>query len=218
MHPVRISAALFFATMLLACAGPVSAPQPGFYVVDQDRNGEIQAADGIDWGGFTKVLLAPATVEFREDWVQDQRRQYDNAVRDKDLERIKSELSNALDELLFKELNEQGYTVTTESGADAMLFRPRIVDLDIYLPARVKSYIGFSMIDSKGRMRVELEIFDPVSGKLLLTSWRELHDPQEGVLELADSAGNQRAFYLMMRRWADWLLEGFEEAKSGAGI
>ena len=213
MHRIKLRAALILTTLLLACAGPAPKPDPGFEVIEHDRAGEIQAAEGIDWGGYTKVLLAPATVEFREDWVKDQRRVHDNSIRDKDEERIKSELSNTLDELLFRELTDKGFTVTNESVAGSVLFRPRIVDLDIYLPARTKSYIGFSMIDSKGRMKIELDIFDPSSGELLLTSWRELNDPQEGVLELADSAGNQRAFYLMMRRWSDWLFDGLEAAR-----
>ena len=213
MHRTKLSAALVFATMLFACAGPAPQPNPGFVIIDQDRVGEIQVAEDVDWASYATVLLAPATVEFREDWVQDQRRLRDNSIRDKDQERIKSEISNALDEMLFKELTNKGYTVTNERVAGAMLFRPRIVELDIYLPSRVKNYIGFSMIDSKGRMKIELEIFDPTSGKLLLTSWRDLDDPQDGVLELADSAGNQRAFYLMMRRWADWLFDGLDDVR-----
>ena len=213
MFQTRIVTAVFFPILMSACAGPAPAPDPGFEVIEYDRVGEIQVAAGLDRGSMDKVLLAPATVEFRQDWVEDQRRKYDNTVREQDQQRIKAELSKALDQLIFRELTENGYTVTTESGADTVLFRPRIVDLDIYLPARSKSYIGFSMADSKGRMKIELDVFDPVSGDLLLTSWRNLSDPQDGVLELTDSASNQRAFYLMMRRWADWLFEALDNLR-----
>jgi len=181
-------------------------------MVEQDRLGEIQVPEGVDWAAYTKVLLAPATVEFRENWARDQRQLHNTSIREQDEERIKSYLSETLDELLFRELTEENYAVTSESVKGAALFRPRIVDLDIYSPDRAKDYIGFSMVDSKGSMKIELEVFDPVSGKLLLTSWRDLHDPKDGALDLADSAGNQRAFYLMMQRWTKWLLDGLEKA------
>ena len=91
-----------------------------------------------------------------------------------------------------------------------MLFKPRIVDLDVYAPDRVRNYIGESLADSKGRMQVELDIHDSVSGRLLATSWQRREDPYEGRMERANSVTNRQAFRLMLQRWTDWLFEGLE--------
>jgi hypothetical protein len=85
------------------------------------------------------------------------------------------------------------YIMTGESGADVLHFTPRIVDLDIYAPDRARNYIGGALTDSQGRMTIELEIRDSVSGSLLVTTRHHERDDYKGYMEWTTSVTNRRS-------------------------
>lgn len=202
--------------LIAACAAQAPTPDPGFEVVDYDRDGAIQAARGADWNTYTKVILEPATVEFREDWVRDQERLYNNTIQERDEARIKASASDLLAKVLARELpDDGGYKVTNQAGPGVMRWTPRILKLDIIAPDRVQDTITESLVDSQGSMTIELEIHDSISGELLAKAWQEQSDPYKGYMERTTSATNARAFRLMMLRWTDWLFEGLEKAGNG---
>jgi hypothetical protein len=202
--------------LLAACATPAPTPDPGFEVAAYDRHSEFQAATGADWSAYTKVRLERATVEFRENWVKDQRRLYANTIREDDQQRIKAGMADLIEQVLSRELVGAGYAVVADNGSDVMLFKPRIRELDVYAPDRVQDYIGESLADSKGRMKIELDIHDTVTGQLLATSWQRREDPYEGRMERANTVTNRQAARLMLLRWTDWLFEALETAGNPA--
>lgn len=200
--------------LIAACAAQAPVPDPGFEVVDYDRDGAIQVAFDVDWNAYTKVILEPATVEFRENWVRDQERLYDKTIRESDEERIKTSASDLLAKVLTRELpDDGGYEIIDEAGAGVMRWTPRIVDLDIIAPDRVSDTISESLVDSQGRMTIELEIHDSVSGKLLAKASQYQSDPYKGYMERTTSATNAVAFRLMMLRWTDWLFEQLDAVR-----
>lgn len=201
-------------SMLACSSGPPVTPEPGMEIIEHDRDGEFQAAIGVDWGAYSKILLETATVEFRDNWVRDQKRYDDNIVRERDVVRIKTGASELLGKVLTRELSGAGYEMTDESGPGVMRFTPRIVDLDIVAPDRISDNIVVSLTDSQGSLALELEIHDSVSGVLLATTRQYRDDPYKGYMERTTSATNSRAFRLMMERWADWLIERFDEIRS----
>lgn len=201
-------------SMLACSSGPPVTPEPGMEIIEHDRDGEFQAAIGVDWSAYSKILLETATVEFRDNWVRDQKRYDDNIVRERDVVRIKTGASELLGKVLTRELSGAGYEMTDESGPGVMRFTPRIVDLDIVAPDRISDNIVVSLTDSQGSLTLELEIHDSVSGVLLATTRQYRDDPYKGYMERTTSATNSRAFRLMMERWADWLIERFDEIRS----
>jgi hypothetical protein len=201
-------ASLVLSLSVAADTDPREPQDTDLDIIEQSRYGEILVAPGIDWSTYSKVQLEKATVAFRENWARDLKRHSDLVIRERDEERIKSGLVSLLDEVLTQELFlKEDFTMTDESGADVMRITPRIVDLDIYAPDRVRNYIGGALADSKGRMTLELEIHDSVSGELLATSWQYQEDPYDGYMEQANSVTNRQAFRLMLLRWATWLRE-----------
>ena len=193
---------------------PRESQDTGLDIIEQDRYGEILVAPGVDWSIYTNVQLERATVEFRENWARDLKRSDGTIIRERDEERIKSDLADLLDEILTKELFlKEDFTMTDGSGKDVMRVTPRITDLDIYAPDRVRNYIGGALADSKGRMTVELDIYDSISGELLATSWQYQEDPYKGYMEEANSPNNRRAFRLMTLRWVSWLRDHIGIAK-----
>jgi hypothetical protein len=195
---------------------PVPEPgDPSLEVIEQDRRGEFRAAKSVDWDAYTRVKLDRPTVEFREFWIRDQRQRSGITIREDDERRIKDSVADLFEKVLSRELEtEGGYSVTAEPGQDVLHFTPRIVDLDIVAPDRARDYIGTALADSQGRMTIELEIRDSLSGRLLATSRQNEEDPYKGYMEWTNSATNHRAARLMLLRWSNDLLEQLEELRA----
>jgi len=210
---MKINSGLTFCTLLvlslsvLADTAPSETDRSDLEAIEQNKYGEFLAA-GVDWSSYSGIKLEKATVTFRKDWVHDQRQRYDNIIREKDEERIKTGMLELLDDVLRQKLPDKSrYLISDESGAGVMRFTPRIMDLDIVAPDRVSNRIGETLADSKLSMTLQLEIHDAVSGELLAKSWKYLDDPYSGYMEKADSPSNRRAARLMIERWTTWLLE-----------
>jgi hypothetical protein len=216
MYRFLAIATLSITTLLLGCAGPAPAPEPGMEVFDYDRGKEMQLAIDADWNSYTKVILHTAPVEFRENWKRDQERLHGKALHDTDVERIKDAVSGQLSKVMYKTLVERGgYEMTDESGAGVMSFMPNIVDLDVQEVGWVQNSILESLPDSRGSMTVEMVIRDSVTDKLLAVAWQEESDPREGDMEMTISISNATAFRLMSQNFANWSLKQLEKAKSG---
>ena len=188
-------------------------PGSGLDIIEQNKYGEILAAADVVWSDYSKVQIERATVAFRERWIRDQRWRNGNTIREKDVIRIKSDMADLLHDVLSRELSDKGgYTVTDESGTGVMRITPRVVDLDIVAPDRVRDHIGYSLTDSQLSMSLELEVYDSLSGELLATSWQNRDDPYKGYMEWTTSVTNKRAARLMLERWSSWLIKGLEKA------
>lgn len=214
MNRIFTISAAVFTTMLFACAGPAPEPQPGMEVVQYGHGEEMQAAAGVDWSNYTKVILHTAPVEFRENWVRDHERINGKPFREEDLERMKKGVSDQFNKVMYKALSEQGgYDMSNESDGGVMLFSPSIVDLDITNPGLGQAAMVESVVNTRGSMTIELVITDSVSGELLAAAWQQQSDPHEGDLDSTTSVSNTLAFRRMMESHADWLLKGLDKAK-----
>ena len=195
---------------------PVHATVTGQIIKYQTPDGVILADADVDWSSYTKVQLERGTVEFRENWARDQQQINNNVIREADLVRIKTDMSDLLEKVLTRKLSDtEGYTLISESGADVLRFTPRIEKLDIYAPDRTRNFVGHVLTDSQGSMVLVLDISDSVSGKLLASAVQKQVDRERGYMEITSSGTNRTAFRQMMDRWATWLLELFDEVRAG---
>lgn len=216
MNRFILFTALCFSTLLLSCAGPAPAPEPGLEVLQYGRDQEMQAATDVDWNSYTKIILHAAPVEFAEYWRRNQERLHGRAIRDEDVARIEAAVSGQLSKVMYETLTERGgYEMTSESGPGVMVFMPNITELDIQATGWVQSSILESLPLSRGSMTTELVIRDAVSDKLLAVAWQRQHDPQEGDTEWTTSVSNAYAFRLMSRNFAVWILGRLDELRAG---
>ncbi len=190
----------------------------GLELVDKDRRGEIYADPGIDWSQYTQIMLDPATVAFRRHWQRDQNRSYAFKIRAKDMEKIKTEMSELFDEVFTKELGESGgYTITDQAGDEVMRIKPAIVDLDVYAPDTLNSPgRSTQFTESVGRMTLKLEIYDSVTGDLIATASDRREAPRRGYMQWTTSVTNRAEARRMLQRWAKDLVKRLDEAR-GAG-
>ncbi len=190
----------------------------GLELVDKNRRGEIYADPDIDWSLYTQTMLDPATVAFRRHWQRDQNRSYAFKIRAKDMERIKTEMSELFDEVFTKELSENGgYTITDQAGDNVMRIKPAIVDLDVYAPDTLNSP-GRSMqfTESAGRMTLKLEIFDSVTGDLIAVASDRREAPRRGYMQWTTSVTNRAEAQRMLQRWARDLVKRLDEARGAS--
>lgn len=201
----------------LADSDQAEVPESGLDIFEQSRHSEIRVAADVDWASYSKIQLESATIEFRKWWARDLRQRSGITIRERDEQRIKTDLADLLDEVLTRELSSKaGYVFTDESGTDVMRVKPRVVDLNIVAPDRVRTGIGHALTDSQGNMTLELEIYDSVNGELLATTRQYQEDPIKGYLEWTTSVTNKRAARLMLLRWTRWLRDWLDEARTGA--
>ena len=210
----------------LAMAAPMSAlkaelnqPDPtpdNIQSVKKTWHGKWQMNTDVDWSRFNKIQLEQATVTFRKHWARDQRNRSGNRPTKKDIERVKTDLSEQLNEVFIQELiTNNAFTLTDASGEGVIRITPKIVDLDVYAPDRMRDHIGYAMTDSQGNMTLELEIHDSQSGALLASVHQFTEDPRKGWFEWTTYGTNKRAAGFILRRWASDLREWLLEAAAG---
>jgi hypothetical protein len=200
----------------VAKSQPAEVSIEGLNLIDKDRRGEIYAEAGVDWNEYTQIKLERATVSFRKNWQRDQNRYDPFKVRDQDVEKIKTRLSDLFNEVFTEELSaEGGYTMTESIGADVMTFVPRIVDLDIAAPdTRNNPGMTTSYVEQAGRMTLILEIYDSQSGDLISKMSHRQDAPRYGYMRWANSVSNTAEARRMLQRWAGMLIKRLNEAKS----
>ena len=215
MQRLLTIAVLVFSTLLLACSSHAPVPEPGMEVLHHAYGEEMQIASDVDFGSYTKVILQSAPVEFRDHWRRDQERLHGRAMRDEDVERIRSAVGARFDRVMYNTLSERaGYELTSESGPGVMRFLPNIVDVDVKETGWVEGSILESLPESRGSMTVELVIRDSVTDKLLAVAWQRQSDPSAGDIAMTTTVSNAQVFRLMSQNWANWLLAQLDKAKS----
>ena len=180
--------------------------------VKKTWHGKWQMNTDVDWSRFNKIQLKQATVAFRKHWVRDQRNRSGNRPTPKDIERVKTDLSTQLNEVFTRELTKNdAFMMTGSDGEDVLRITPKIVDLDVYAPDRMRNHIGYSMTDSQGNMTLELEIHDSQSGSLLASVRQYGEDRRKNWFEWTTSVTNKRAAGFILERWGndlrDWLVD-----------
>lgn len=211
-----LTSAMFISTaLLLACAGPAPAPEPGLKVLHHAWGEEMQVATDVDLNSYTKIILRDAPVTFMDNWRENQEKLHGKAIRDEDVERIAEGVSDRLAQAMYQALTEKGgYELTSESGPGVMEFQPNIVDLNVMQTGWVQNNILEQMTQTRGGMTVELVIRDSVSEKVLAVAWQQQSDPREGDMESTLSVSNSHAFRVMSRSWANWLVNQLDKARS----
>ncbi len=218
---------MFFRTLLLSFfVVSVTAPAmakddppevsiEGLELVEKDRRGEIYAAPDIDWSVYTQIMLDPATVAFRRNWQRDQNRGRSFKVNAKDMERIKTSLSELFDDVFTKELSENGgYTITDQTGDEVMRIKCAIVDLDVYAPdTRSSPGRSTQFTESAGKMTLKLEIYDSVTGDLIVMASDRREAPRRGYMQWTTSTSNRAEAQRMLQRWATDLVKRLDEAR-----
>jgi hypothetical protein len=190
----------------------------GLTVVKSTSHTEKQIKDGVDWSEYTKYQITPVEVSFRKSWKRDynrEQRSLSQQVTDKDMARIRESMAKIVYEEFDSALQEKGgLTKVDQADSNTLIFKPKIINLDVYAPDIDSPYISRSYVRQAGRATLFLEVYDAVSGEILARWVDTREDPDRGYFDWANRITNNVRATIVVRVWANRLVEGLDDLKA----
>jgi hypothetical protein len=190
----------------------------GLTVIKSTRYTEKQIKDGVDWSEYTKYQITPVEVSFRKNWKRDyniSQRSISQQVTDKDMVRMRESMGKIVYQEFDNALQEEGgLTKVDEADSNTLIFKPMIIDLDVYAPDIDSTYISRSYVRQAGRATLSLEVHDAVSGEILARWVDTREDPDRGYFDWANRVTNTERATVIVRAWAKRLVEGLDDLRA----
>jgi hypothetical protein len=133
---------------------------------------------------------------------------------------IKKDLAEEFDLVFTETLKAGGYNIVDEAGAEVLVIRPSIVNLDVTAPATRGSGRTNVKVRSAGEMTLYIELYDSETGDLIARAVDRGIDNanNQGLYTWATPASNKQAADRILKGWADILVNALNEAKSSAVV
>lgn len=191
----------------------------GLTIIKSTRFTKTEIKKGVKWSEYTKYEISPVEVSFRANWKQDynqNQRGLTQQVTDKDMERIRKTMEKIAYEELDKALQKKGnLTKVDTADSNTLLFKPKVINLDIYAPDVQNSpSVTRSYVRQTGKATLFLEVYDSVSGAILGRWVDTRYDPDRGYFDWANRVTNNERMRLVIRSWADRLVEGLNKLEA----
>ena len=191
----------------------------GLTVVKSTGRTEKQIKNEVNWAEYTKYQISEVDVSFRKNWKRNynrDRKGLSAQVTDKDMERIKMAMSKIVSEEFDKALQEKSrLKKTDQADSNTLLFKPRVIDLDVYAPDVDSSLISRTYVRQAGSATLFLEVHDAVSGEILGRWIDNREDTDRGYFDWANRITNAERARFVVGLWAKRLIQGLEELKGG---
>ena len=212
-----ILGAALAASLCAACANGTSTHEPEVTHDGLERisNSKVERAwvkPDVDLSQYTEVGLLDCFVSFKRNW-----RMSHQGVRTRDMERIKSALSDEFRQVFTKELEGGGYPVVTEADDHVLLIRPAIIDLDVAAPQTSSGGRSDSFTASPGVMTLVIELYDSVSNEILARAIDRRRARNVGNIQWATAGTNRAAARKILSRWANLLVSRLDEVHGEQG-
>jgi hypothetical protein len=176
----------------------------------------VYAKQGVDLSIYDKVWLVDATVAFKKNWKRDQNRSYANKVTARDVERIKTGMAELFREVFTETLTNSGHELVGEAGEDVLIVRPAIVNLDVAAPDVRSASRNYQMVESAGEMTLYVELYDSVTGDILVKAMDRKSDRSNMTFQWQTRAGNIADAKRILRPWAERLASALSDAQDTA--
>jgi hypothetical protein len=196
-------------------APPETSPE-GLVLQKNTRTRVVYLKPGATFTQYNRVAILDVLVEFEEDWQKDynrSRRGLEGRVSDTDIERMKTGLAAEFRKIFTDELqNEGGYQVVTTAGADVLVLRPALVNVEVSAPDLMSAGINSTVVRSAGQMTLLLELWDSETNTLLARIMDAEADP-DTIAKQANRVTNKNAADRILRDWAHELRVRLDEIK-----
>lgn len=212
---LALAAAL--ATLALAgCASTQSGPEEWDGLVRQPgtRLDGVFLRPGVSISSYTTIMLAPADVQFAENW--DPGRTGRTGARrldTVDILAIKQNLSTMFGEIFTSELTSGGYKIVSEPGPDTLLVVPAIVNLFINAPDTTSPGVTRTYTANSGQMTLVLEVRDSVTGEVLARVVDRRSGRTSGFMTITNRVTNTADARRAIQIWAVALRNGLDNLR-----
>lgn len=204
--------------LLTACSTTKEAPavsSDGLALVESTRSTVAYVKEGIDFSTFDKLVVLPSTVAFRKDWKRSYNFNKSISVKitDEDMLKIRTEAAALFDEVFTKELTKsESFTLIDKPEIGSLFIKPAIINLELTSPELDHAPIQRQINRSSGEATLYLEIFDGVSGEILL---RIIDAEQVGsdsrAYRVTNKGKTRHDAKVLVSKWASALREKFDE-------
>jgi len=180
---------------------------------------QTEIKKGIAWSEYTKYKITPVEVSFRKNWQKDHNENQislSQQVTENDMAEIRKSIGKIAYEELDKALQKKGTLTKTEADdSKTLLFKPKVINLDIYAPDVQSSQAGTkNYIRQAGKATLFLEVYDSVSGEILGRWVDTREDPDRGYFDWANRVTNNERMRIVISVWANRLVEGLDKLEA----
>ena len=213
------SAMTLFAISLGLNVGPVQSDPPeishdGLHLLKGHKSSIVYVDPEADFSIYTKYMMLDPYVSFKKNWERDTRVAGRRVPKDY-IAKMKVAAADLLIEVFQEELEAVGgYPLVDTVDDDVLLLRPVIVDLmvtapDVPVAGRVRQYTSSSMAAT-----LYLELYDSVTGDILLRLIDRQAVRDHGYARWANSVTNRADAKRIYKRWAVWMRTSWDDFRS----
>jgi len=165
-----VSSAVLSDASRAAVANPaLTAAQDGLISVYSKKLDEVYLRPSGEWTGYRKVLIDPAQVSLRKNWLKDLNatRGPSRWVSASDAQELVQVAAVSMTKMVTDGFAAKGYEIVTVPGAGVLRVTPSVTELDVYEPD-----VGFARPEAlftkdAGTATLSLEARDAASGALV---------------------------------------------------
>jgi hypothetical protein len=193
----------------------------GLVRVKPKRMDAAYVAPGTDFRTYTKVMLDPAQVAFKKDWmrdVNDDNVGISNDLTEEDAQKIQAAARDGLDQVFKETFEKAGIQVVTTPGTDVLRLSPGIANLYINAPDTMSAGRSRTYVTEAGEATFVLEARDSTSGALLGRVFDRRETRQSSGVQWATSVSNRSDFKVLFQTWAKICVKGMEELKANSPV
>ena len=200
----------FSGGMAVAAEDPPEMSFDGLYRVQESELALVYATPDVDLGGYDKVGILEVEVAFKKNWRRDHR-----GVSKSDMERIKRNVAEAFRSVFVEELEGGGYEIVDQTGEDVPVVRPAILDLVVNAPNTASASPTRTYVTSAGSATVLLELYDSVTGAILVRAIDRRKAGNYGLGFNANTVTNNSDARRVIKIWAVALREALDNVRAG---
>jgi len=191
----------------------------GLHLIKNAKVRIAYAKPGMTLDQYTQVKILDCFVQFKKNWERDYNMNevgLEGRVTDKDADAIKQRLATKFNKVFTKELTKAGHSVVEDAGADVLLLRPAIINLDVTAPDTMHAGMSTTFVASAGQMTLYMELYDSSTSTLLARVIDPKAGQQGGIAMQANRVTNKAEADRILSRWAKLLIDHLGDVKQNA--
>lgn len=221
----KILIAVLLPVALAACTSSNELPAVSYDGLELRKHSTLRVVyvrPGASLEPYQRIKLLDCFVAFKKDWQKNYNREARGAgrkVTESEMERIRQTLADEFRRVFTDELQAKGgYQLVDETGADVLLLRPAIINLDPAGPDVMEPGMTRTIVNSAGQMTLYLELYDSATGDIIA----RVVDPRAargygGQMKVANRVTNKQEADRILRRWASVLRGHLDAAHENDG-
>ena len=195
-------------------AAPLPPPYQDLVQVRSRQLDAVYLLPGTDFRPYTKVMIDPVQVSFRNGWLKDinSQRGIGDQVSQSDAEQIAQVARSGFEKIFADAFTQKGYNVVTSPAPDVLRLSPGVVNLYLNAPDPMSAPGVRSYTVNAGEATFALEARDSTTGAVLGLAVDRRSTQDFG--GMATSVSNRFDFGNLFRHWANISVKGLDTLKT----